>query len=186
MSAVGQERTLLNDKACHVMSRKTQTASAICLAIIVVLYAMYVSWRNDWYRQKMPPEVGIGDVVLIDGKSGFREGCGVAIFELTPAASAQLQAAGIRALNAGDARSPYRPSKDKNSIWHETPYVETGDGLTLEDRWAVGLSCAKLSHELSATITRAMAQPGSFYTKLYEAAVLVIPAAGIAALVFYG
>lgn len=134
----------------------------------------------------MPPEVGIGDVVLIDGKSGFREGCGVAIFELTPAASARLQASGIRALKAGGLTSSHRLIKDKGSIWHETPYVETGDGLTLEDRWVVGLSCARMSRELSSTIARAMAQPGSFYTKLYEAAVLVIPADGIAVFVYYG
>lgn len=80
----------------------------------------------------MPSEVGIADVVLIDGQSGFREGCGVAIFELTAAANARIQASGIRGLNVDGATSP-------NPIWHETPYIETGDGLTLEDRWTVGL-----------------------------------------------
>lgn len=43
-----------------------------------------------------------------------------------------------------------------------------------------------MSRELSTTIIRAMAQPGSFYKKFYEAGVIVIPAAGIAAFVYNG
>lgn len=153
------------------MKRKILIAVTILVLFLAVTYAVYVHCRDDYYRKLLQVELEVGDAVLIDGEWGFLEGCGVAVFELSPQTRSQLRTKGTTALRG---------------VWLETPYVETGDGMTLEDRWLVGLTCAKMSHKLSITINQALTQPGSFISKRPEAAIIVIPTAGIVALVYFG
>lgn len=152
----------------------------IALATIAVVgsYFSFKAYERDWYRQKIPPEILTGDAVLIDGESGFREGCGVAIFKLADETKSKIAAHGMIALDS--------ESSHGQSAWTQTPYIITGDGLTLEDRWMAGTGCARMDVELSKTLSDALVKPGAFVKKLHESAVIVIPTAGIVALVYVG
>jgi hypothetical protein len=157
---------------------------AIFFLLSVGICIAYKKLESNWYRSFMPTEIELGDTLLIDGKSGFREGCGVAIFELTSHMRKRINVHGLASLDGMLHQKAQTRSKLDLSLWTETPYVETGDGTTLEDTWAVGLSCADTDNEMVREITRALRQPGSFVKKLDEAAIVVMPASGMAALVY--
>ena len=161
-------------------------ALLLCVAIPIAPFVAYVNWRNDAYRQKLPPELEAGDLIFIDGESGFNAGCGVAVFELGAGARARIRARGIRALDSAVPAAANDPRDRRDLHWQQTPYVDTGDGLTLADRWQVGLSCADMPRELNLAIDRALRQPGSYFMRLRESAILVIPSAGMVAFVYYG
>lgn len=142
-------------------------------------YFCYKKWECDWYRQKIPTEVKTGDVVLIDGESHFREGCGVAIFKLAEETQSKIATLGLAALEPPVSSSGVH-------LWSETPYSITGDGLSLEDRWMEGTGCARMDSMLSKSLSDSLSKPGSFVRKLYEAAVIVIPSEGLVAFVYSG
>jgi hypothetical protein len=133
------------------------------------LYFAYSSNRNEYYRNMIPSEIKAGSVVEIDSMSGvFGGGCGAAVFEITP-----------------DARTETRIPSGSYPAWQETPYVETGDGLTLEDRWTAGLGCGAPNSETMRTIANALNQPGSYYQKLGLAGLVVVPSEGMVAYVYF-
>lgn len=150
---------------------------------IATLRASYLEWEEDRYRQKIPVEVDVGNVVAIDGESAFREGCGFAVFELSSKMKERIRNFGIKALNGP---GPQTVPVNEYEFWGETPYIETGDGLSSKDSWIVGLGCGNMDPILGATINTALRQPGSFFTRLTESVVIVIPSAGIVAFVYYG
>lgn len=153
-------------------------ATVAVIAAVTAPYAILKAWEREWYRQKIPQEVSTGEVVLIHGESHFREGCGVAIFQLADETKSKIATRGIAALDT--------VSNEANKAWTPTPYEITGDGLTLEDQWMNGAACARMDDELSKALSDALNKPGSFVKKLYESAVIVIPSAGIVAFVHYG
>ncbi len=161
-------------------------ALLLCVAIPIAPFVAYVNWRNVWYRQKLAPELEAGDLVFIDGQSGFMSGCGVVVFELGAGARARIRARGIRALDSAAPAAAKDLGGRQDLHWQQTPYVETGDGLTLADRWQLGLGCANMPRELNLTIDRALRQPGSYFMRLQESAILVMPSAGIVAYVYFG
>ncbi|MFK3740906.1 hypothetical protein [Massilia sp. TN1-12] len=166
---------------------------ALCLVLTCAAYLGFKRWESNSYRGLIPPEVGVANALLIEGKSGFMEGCGVAIFRLTPQMRERIKVQGLAAFDGSlDQKDHVRPSverrrwQDEMRSWEETPYVETGDGTTMEDSWQVGFSCADQTSDLVRSITDALRQPGSFVRKLHEAAVVVVPALGVAAFVHNG
>jgi hypothetical protein len=170
---------VLSDRKLRILSWV-----AVCLLLSCAAYLGFKKWESIWYRGLIPSEVEVGDALLIDGDSGFREGCGVAIFRLAPQMRERIKVQGLAALN-GRIDEGARVRRDTRT-WAETPYVETGDGMTLEDTWQGGLSCAEKNPDLVRKITVALRQPGAFVMKLHEAAVVVVPASGFAALVYFG
>jgi hypothetical protein len=179
---------MLRNSVGTLVDRKVLILSclAMCLLLSCAVYFGFKRWESNWYRGLIPAEVEVGDALLIDGESGFREGCGVAIFRLTPQMRERIKALGLVALDGPLDQRSHVHSPRASRAWAETPYVETGDGMTLEDTWQVGLSCADKKPELVRRITTALRQPGSFVKKLHEAAVVVVPASGIVALVYFG
>lgn len=160
-----------------VLARKHYWLIAAVLAMLIC-FIVFNKWEEDWYRKQIPGEIETADVVVVEGESGLRRGCGVAVFKLTARAQARLSADGLAALAES---SPFT-----GHPWTETPYVETGDGMTLEDRWLGGLACAHLDASLSEKIHNALKGKGAFVRKLYEAGVIVIPSSGLVALVYFG
>jgi hypothetical protein len=135
-----------------------------CLMPFVALYLIYGHYQHENFRKRLSAEIHVGRVIEFGSEMGIPlGGCGAATFEIAPSTE-----------NANDYAS-----------WQKTPYVETGDGLTLVDRWTVGLDCADLNQELAATIRRAFSLPGSHYKKLDKAGIIVIPSAGIVAFIYF-
>lgn len=157
------------------------------LALVAMAYVGFRIWEVSWYRGIIPAAIEIDGTVLIDGQSGFREGCGVAIFKLTDPALARIRSSGLAAVAA--AHEPRDHPEVHHSIfgeWRETPYATTGDGLTLADRWLNGLSCASMDQNLSQGIDRALNTRGSFYSTSQESGLIVIPALGLVVLSYEG
>lgn len=150
----------------------------------------YVAWRvweTAWYEGLIPAEIEISGTVLIDGQSGFREGCGVAIFKLKDPMVARIRSSGLTVLTeAHEARSQPGNQYFRFGVWKETPYVFAGDGLTLADRWLTGMGCASMDQELRQSIEQAMNMRGSFYSASSESGLLVIPQLGLVVLAYDG
>lgn len=141
---------------------------AVVIATPVALYRYYKHWEAEHYRAQIVGEVAVADVVFVGGESGLREGCGTAVFTLAP--------------GAGPPAARYPASAG----WMATPYVETGDGLTMLDRWQIGLTCAGIGAELGGQINAALKKPGSYVKRRGEDALIVIPYLNLVALVYYG
>lgn len=159
----------------------------VLLALVVMAYAGFRVWEITWYKGLIPVAFEVDGTVLIDGQSGVREGCGVAIFKLTDPALARIRSSGLAAVAA--AHEP----RDHPGVhyftfgeWRETPYVTTGNGLTLSDRWLSGLSCASMDAELREDIDKALRTGGSFYSTSKESGLIVIPALGLVVLSYEG
>ena len=155
-------------------------------ALAAAGYLAFSSWESRWYLGMIPDDIEIGGVVRIGGQSGFREGCGAAVFNLSPRTIEKIRAGGVAALtNAKQARN-HADSYHSYSDWRQTPHIVTGDGLTLVDRWLNGLGCAGLPMQLSREIQQALDSSGSFYATTSEAGLIVIPKLGIAIFSYEG
>jgi hypothetical protein len=156
-------------------------------AFIATIYGAFRVWETTWYKGLIPAAIEIDKTILIDGQSGFREGCGVAIFTLSDAETARIRSAGLDALaDAHDARShPWR-RYFRFGEWKETPYAITGDGTSRNDTWLVGMECADISEKLRKQINIAMGIQGSFYSNSRESGLIVIPSLGLIVLSYEG
>lgn len=167
-------------------NRRSFSYIALCVLLGGGAYAGYKKWESNWYRSLMPSEVEVGRTLLIEGKSDLRSGCGVAIFQLTPHMREQISMHGLAAFDVLLRHKSGANVKHETHTWESTPYVETGDGMTLEDRWVVGLTCVENNPDVVRKIYAALRRPGSFVKKLDNAAVVVVPASGLAAFVYFG
>lgn len=71
-----------------------------------LLFDAYAGWRNDSYRQHIPPEVEVASLIGSGSTWDVRGGCGAAIFELTVNAKEKLSVAGITALKVFGRKHP--------------------------------------------------------------------------------
>lgn len=151
--------------------------------LLAFLYFIYLNERNNHYRQKIPDEIPVGKVVAIGSEiGGFWDSCGAAIFQMAAPEDARFRHLEYFSNN----RTLRMQDGQEQAGWNATPFRETGDGLSLDDRWPSGLLCAGLDEELSGTIWRALASPGSYYRQLGSGGVVVIPSAQLVAYVYFG
>lgn len=162
----------------------------ICLVVVAailwpayLLFDSYTCWRNDLYRQHIPPEVEVAKLVDSGITWDVRGGCGAAIFELTAKAKEKLSVAGITALNDGVADVPNVNTRGRSGVWQETPYTVE---LISESDWAASLGCTWIRAELHSVIYAALRRAGSFYRRYKNGTVLVVPASGIVVYTFMG
>lgn len=139
-----------------------------------LLLDSYTRWNIDIYRQHIPPEVEVAN--LIDSGSEWG-GCGVAIFELTATAKEKLSEVGITALSRGGTSV----DADRIGVWQETPFT---DESIPESDWAAALGCTWVRAELHEVIYSALRKTGSFYKQYKKGTILVIPTAGIVVYTF--
>jgi hypothetical protein len=69
--------------------------------------------------------------------------------------------------------------------WNETPYIKTGDGMTLEDRWTGGFSCADDLVDLKINFYEILRSKGAYYSKSITSALIVVPEYEIVAFVYF-
>lgn len=139
-----------------------------------LLFDSYTRWSIDVYRQHIPPEVEVADLIASGSEWG---GCGAAIFELTATAKENVSQDGITALNRGVASV----DAGRIGVWQETPY--TAESIPESD-WAAALGCTWIRAELHEIIYRALRRTGSFYRQYKKGTILVIPTAGIVVYTF--
>ena len=173
---------------------KNRTTISVLIPILIGMicvywaYGVFQEWIADGFKDRIPSELKISETLLVDGDMGGLGWWGVAIFRLQSDTLDKLRATGLQAL-AGARRS-----KNKNSIsgeyqeyspWRETPYIETGDGMTLEDRWLGGMVGANMKPELSKSIEKALRSGGSYYAKSNDSGLVVIPSLGLVAYIYF-
>lgn len=161
----------------------------VLLALVTGSVYAYVAFRSSersWYEGLLPRGLNVEAMVALGTQGGFREGCGAVVFKLDSATTGAVRRDGLAALSiARQARAESDPYFSYDE-WNQTPYVETGDGLTLKDRWLNGLSCAALDPNLAKIISRALDSEGSFYSRGRESGLVVLPTEGLIVLSFEG
>lgn len=75
----------------------------VLVAFVAMAYAGFRVWETSWYKGLIPAALEVDGTVLIDGQSGIREGCGVAIFKLTDPALARIRSSGLAAVAGAGA-----------------------------------------------------------------------------------
>jgi hypothetical protein len=149
------------------------------VAILVALacYRGCSELESYWYEGFLPQSVDVDGAVYVGDSSGFREGCGVAIYRLSGAYRDRIRAVGLEALaDAGHAR---RHPESRYSAWRETPHVEP-TAQEMRNPWLSGMAqgCADWSHEIESQVSLALRSPGSFYATTRDAGLIVIPSLG--------
>lgn len=165
---------------------KWRYVASVAAALVVAGYAGWTHWETRWYMGMVPAGIGLSGTVEIDGQSGLTEGCGAAVFRLSEATVTSLNARGIDALAGARQARAHDGAHHAYSEWRSTPHVQTGDGLTLADRWLAGMGCASLPKDLGAGIRQALKTRGAFYATTREAGLIVIPSLGVAVFSYFG
>jgi hypothetical protein len=156
---------------------------AACVLLAGWLYHTWMHSLDAFYRQQIPVEVEVADLLYFD--SGIRGSCGAAIFELSPRSKAQLSRSGVRALT-GTIRGQVAEARPGISEdWKETPYIYHANESPGESYWALTLGCTWLGKVRWDTILGALGKPGSYFRRHKEGVILVIPSADIVAYLFF-
>ncbi|HEX8663293.1 MAG TPA: hypothetical protein VF744_04615 [Beijerinckiaceae bacterium] len=144
--------------------------------------ALWNAYERLWYERMFPEKVRLAGTLAIGGLSasfGGGGGCGIAAFWLDPATRDDIGRQGLAFFRdaheaAGGERRTYTP-------WAATPMPK---GTFAEGGW-YGLDCADLGRGLRNAIYHGAQQPGGFFARGSSRDLLVLPAAGIAAFVYY-
>ncbi|GGB86961.1 hypothetical protein [Pseudoduganella buxea] len=86
--------------------KKWEVAAVLAILATALLtpagiYMAFKRWEADHYRALIASEVELAGVLSVEGESHFREGWGVAVFALAPAARDRFEAPGGTGLLAG-------------------------------------------------------------------------------------
>jgi hypothetical protein len=175
------------------MRRHEQVAMKYALIFLAVLIALvlggYFSWnylQQQWYVGQVPAQIGISGVRYMQVQEGPREGCGAVVFKLSPEMQQALQIHGLKALEQATQARDHQGRDFAYAPWQVTPYVETGEGMTLKDRWLTGLGCAHFPPDLSQLVEQALRTPGAYVSTTAEGGLILIPAQALAVLAFQG
>ncbi|WP_298211687.1 hypothetical protein [Acidovorax sp.] len=145
----------------------------VCALLVLILLPMRACsrWQVELYRQAIPPQFELTEVVHHDEVSGFREGCGFAVFRLSEENLARIRSRGLAYFETahlgrdGDPYHQYQP-------WKATPTAE-------HDHLFRGQDCAGSPPELLNQAQRAISKEGAFFTTGHEQDLVVVPALGV-------
>lgn len=151
-----------------------------CWALLC-LYLVFKLFERSHFIDVLPAAIEPAGVVLISGESGFREGCGVAVFRLSGATRSVLKNSGLAVLDEARQARGYADDYYHYEPWRSTP-VLAGE---VSEGWPP-LSCADADEDLERRILLAMQSPGAIYTRKHEALLLVLPAEGLIVFGYFG
>lgn len=153
--------------------------------IVLIIITVCVAWsvyEYHWYSGLIPAKIGITYAINISGQSGFREGCGAAIFRLTNATASAISRKGndffTDVIYSRRSKDPYYTYR----TWKETPVPNT---WTSEGTWP-GLGCSSVSSSLLSQILLAASKKGSYYSCKDEAWIIVIPSLKLVVFSYFG
>lgn len=151
-----------------------RVASWVCALLVLILLPMQGCslWQVELYRQAIPPQFELTEVVHHDEVGGLREGCGYAVFRLSEENLARIRSRGLAYFETahlgrdGDPYHQYQP-------WRATPAAEHDRHLFR------GQNCAGNPPELLQQAERAARTEGAFFTTGHEQDLVVVPALGL-------
>jgi len=158
----------------------------IFLFSIVCIYIISCGYEYFWYRGCIPKEIGVTFPVGISGKSGFREGCGAAVFLLSSSTNELIEKQGIDFFtNVKHARKSNKHYYTY-ATWSKTPVPES---WISEGCW-LGLGCwnpiISLFMPVRKKIIDAAKKKGSYYSTKPEGEILIIPELKLVVFSYYG
>jgi hypothetical protein len=131
-------------------------------------------YQTGIYRDSIPDDLELEEVVFQDGQSGIREGCGTAIFRLSDKTLSYVRSEGLAFLQS--ARSGRKGRFDQPpkqyQTWKVTP---TGKGEYIFQ----GCSNQDESPKVLSEAMRAANKDGAYYTRGHEIDLVIIPSLGI-------
>lgn len=148
-------------------------ASWACALLVLILVPMKgcSHWQVSLYRQAIPHQFELLEVLHHDEVSGLREGCGFAIFRLSDKDLARIRSHGMAHLETarlGRDGNPYHQYQP----WSATPAPDN-------EHLFRGQSCTGDPPELLQQAQQAADKQGAFFTTGHEQDLVVIPALGI-------
>jgi hypothetical protein len=148
------------------------TAWACTLLVLILLPMKGCSYLQvGLYRQAIPPQFELQDVVHHDEVGGFREGCGYAVFRLSEDNLVRIRRQGLayfETAHLGRDGKPYHQYQP----WKATPASE-------HDQLFRGQTCAGGPPELLEQAQRAAGKEGAFFTTGHEQDLVVVPVLGL-------
>ncbi|MEH1939640.1 MAG: hypothetical protein V7L01_05375 [Nostoc sp.] len=154
----------------------------IIVSIIITVYAAWSLFQYNSYSGIIPAKIGITYAIHIGGKTGFREGCGAAIFRLSNATADAIDREGLNFFNDVIYSRKSKERYYTYSSWKETPVP---DSWTSEGSWP-GLGCSGASSSLLSKILVAASKKGSYYSSIDEGEILVIPNHKLVVFTYFG
>lgn len=107
-------------------------------------------WEAHFYEGFLPSAIEVTENLFTDStRGGFIEGCGVAIYRLSPSTKEHINSVGIDYF-----RQAKHPRKDNGrsftySEWKETPHsASIYEDLSTPERWYADMSCANVPSRL--------------------------------------
>ena len=148
------------------------TSWACALLVLILLPMKGCShMQMELYRQAIPPQFELVEVLHHDEIVGFREGCGYAIFRLSEDSLVRIRRQGMAyfaAAQLGRDGKPYHQYQP----WQATPTNE-------HEQLFRGQSCAGEASEVLEQAQRAAGREGAFFTTGHEQDLVVVPALGL-------
>lgn len=141
------------------------------LTLLLVLYLLFKGFEREHFRQVLPVELEPAGLVLIDGISGLREGCGVVVWRLGEASASGLRREGLAYLRGARQARGHDDVYYRYGPWQATPLPAAQNA----EGW-LPLGCADAESALQARILRAAQEPGGYYSEKPEGVLLVLPA----------
>jgi hypothetical protein len=153
--------------------------------LFVIAYAAWFGFEYYWYRGFIPEKIGVTFPVSISGETGFREGCGAAIFLLNGSTVDAIRRDGASFFE--DATH----SRKSNDYYHTyQPWIETPAPNSTSDDFLSGLSCSRsIINSIIPTnkwIYEAARKKGSYYSTKHESEILVIPSLKLVVFIYFG
>lgn len=149
---------------------------------MITVYVLWSAFQYHWYSGIIPAKIDVTYVIHIGGETGFREGCGAAIFRLSNATKDAISREGLDFFNDVIYSRKSKERYYTYSSWKETPVP---DSWTSEVSWP-GLVCSGASSSVLSKILVAASKKGSYYSTIDEGKILVLPNDKLVVFTYYG
>lgn len=137
-------------------------------------YLVFKLVEREQMIQALPAGIEPSGTKLIAGETGFREGCGAAIFGLSSDTRQRLQREGLAFLEAARQSRGHTDDYYAFGQWRSTPLEFTAD---VDGGWRA-LWCAG-NGPLIRRVNLAVQRPGGFYSEKPEGILVVLPDEGL-------
>lgn len=150
-----------------------RVAAWVCTLLVLILVPLKgcSHMQIALYRQAIPPQFELLDVVHHDEVGGLREGCGFAVFRLSEDNLTGIRNQDLAYFEMARLGRDGKPYHQYQS-WRATPATE-------HDHLFRGQNCAGEPLELLEQARRAAGKEGAFFTTGHEQDLVVVPALGL-------
>jgi hypothetical protein len=150
---------------------------------ILLIFSPYIAYKLFQYHcyvSAIPSAIEVTWPVSMGEDSGFREGCGTAVFRLSGRTLVNIAQSRLHYFDGVTQARGHQDSYHTYKPWQETPIPATWQD---HEGW---LLCPFMDDDLLRQIYQAAKEKGAYYTTKPEAELVVIPSLKIAVFSFFG